>query len=642
MAGDKPKKVSSPHSLSHPARFVVVMILIVCVLIGGAVGGGVALVQSVLSLKSHVTAAQGYVKTLDLASAHDELESAASSQRFMATLVSPLRWTTSLPIVGRQSTAAFDLIDAGGRTIDAGEKLLNTAIAVAAPLQRGNARSFAELTPQQRIDTLNTIERGIVQAQGVEAELGLTRTLLHDRDNFSIAEPIRAAQRQLYDSIGQIQGGLSQDLPRLEVMMALAGIPREQTYLFLLQNNTEVRATGGFIGTYGVLKTKNGEITSFHTDNVYNLDDPAEKSLAVRPPAPIEKYFKTDKWFFRDSNWSPDFPVSAAQALQFYRQEGGLEQRFDGVIALTQDMIAPLLSVTGPITAEGTTYTEQNFAEQLQYQVEQGFYKRGTPEAQRKEVVGEISRTMMERLTALPLSDWARVGQIVDKAFVEKHALVYFTDTARQQVVKDMNWAGDVRSAASDSLMVVDSNMLAQKTDAVMDKRIAYSVRQDAKGLIGRVELTYTNNGAFTAFTTRYRDWIRVYVPQGSQLITDQGFMVKELSPEMARAQVNTELGKTVFAGYLVVEPKETKRVVLEYHLPELITQQIKQGDYLLLAQKQSGVPVQRFTADLMFSRAIIAATPSIGSTTTYPFDKVGAVHWDADLYTDRDLKVGF
>ena len=44
------------------------------------------------------------------------------------------------------------------------------------------------------------------------------------------------------------------------------------------------------------------------------------------------------------------------------------------------------------------------------------------------------------------------------------------------------------------------------------------------------------------------RDWFRIYVPKGSQLISDSGSEVKMTSYE--------DLGKTVFEGFLTVRPK--------------------------------------------------------------------------------------
>ncbi len=47
-----------------------------------------------------------------------------------------------------------------------------------------------------------------------------------------------------------------------------------------------------------------------------------------------------DLWVFRDSNWSPDFPTAARQAVALYRP--GQPVSVDGVVAL------------GPVRSAGT------------------------------------------------------------------------------------------------------------------------------------------------------------------------------------------------------------------------------------------------------------------------------------------------
>ena len=43
------------------------------------------------------------------------------------------------------------------------------------------------------------------------------------------------------------------------------------------------------------------------------------------PPEPLKKYLRVPSWYMRDSNWSPDFAVSAMNVEKFYRLEGGKE-----------------------------------------------------------------------------------------------------------------------------------------------------------------------------------------------------------------------------------------------------------------------------------------------------------------------------
>src|SRR3989339_164482 len=110
----------------------------------------------------------------------------------------------------------------------------------------------------------------------------------------------------------------------LSFVPSFLGFTRPQTYLVLFLNNTEIRPGGGFIGSYALVKVDSGKIDILKTDGSENLDWAAPTDFRVESPAPLKKFLKQELWFFRDSNWSPDFPTSAKTSLWFYRFEGGI------------------------------------------------------------------------------------------------------------------------------------------------------------------------------------------------------------------------------------------------------------------------------------------------------------------------------
>ena len=54
-----------------------------------------------------------------------------------------------------------------------------------------------------------------------------------------------------------------------------------------------------------------------------------------------------DLWFFHDSNWSPDFPTSAWQAVAFYQQR--YEMPVDAVLAVDQEAFRRIVQVLQPL-----------------------------------------------------------------------------------------------------------------------------------------------------------------------------------------------------------------------------------------------------------------------------------------------------
>src|SRR3990167_10266618 len=103
----------------------------------------------------------------------------------------------------------------------------------------------------------------------------------------------------------------------------------EKTFLILFQNNLELRPGGGFIGSFGILKVRDGSIPDFSVHDTGNFDGRIPSTTP--PPYPMRETLRIDSWKLRDSNYSPDFRENATWAEIFYQMGQG-EERFDGVV----------------------------------------------------------------------------------------------------------------------------------------------------------------------------------------------------------------------------------------------------------------------------------------------------------------------
>lgn len=379
----------------------------------------------------------------------------------------------------------------------------------------------------------------------------------------------------------------------VRVLPSVAGYPEEKQYLFLLQNPWELRPTGGFIGTYGILKVKDGEIEEFKTHDVYSLDNPAtDAGYKVEPPKPIKDYL-VDNYFFRDANWSPDFPTTAYTLLKFYDEEkkiiGETPPNFDGVIAITPRLIESLLLLLGGLEVKGEKYLAENFTELLQYKVEVDWHQQGLQVDERKNVVAEIAMSLKERLFALPFTDLQKVILLTIELLDEKEILMYFKDPLVMDIVRSNGWTGEIKSVNGDYLFVVDTNLASLKTDEVMEKTLTYKLVEKDGKLLATAAMTYKNNGTFTWKHTRLNSYSRFYVPKGSKLISSSGQMKRDRSKEIGKVDISEEFGKTVFGAFISIEPGQSKTLSLTYELPDYIYQQYLAGKYSLLIQKQPG-----------------------------------------------------
>ncbi|PKM91398.1 hypothetical protein CVU82_02260 [Candidatus Falkowbacteria bacterium HGW-Falkowbacteria-1] len=428
------------------------------------------------------------------------------------------------------------------------------------------------------------------------------------------------------------------------VIPALTGYPESSFYLIILQNNNELRPTGGFIGSYGIMEIKLGDIVRLETNDVYHLDMPASlnKSFSVAPPEPIKKYLGVDRWFLRDSNWSPDFPSSAKNIKWFYEQEmlaaGRSEELVDlsGVMAIIPRLITDLLYITGPIEVEGKQYDKDNFIEALQYEVEMAFREEGESEWNRKNIIGDIVKEIKVKLFNMPSDRWQELLGLFEQNIERKDFLVYLFDDYKRGVSSGFNWSGEIKDSDSDFLMVVDANLAAFKTDRVMEKKISYYLEEKGQVLNAKVSINYKNNGWFDWQTTRYRTYTRVYAPLSSKLLKSSGMSSDN---SFVLTEDNISNPKTSFAGFVSIEPGQERVLSFEYELPKNVVQLLKDEKYYLLRlQKQPGNNISEFKAIFKFEKEI----KSIEAQGLVEIKNGNEVHWTNNLDKDYDIKIFF
>ncbi|EKD79568.1 MAG: hypothetical protein ACD_41C00034G0002 [uncultured bacterium] len=556
---------------------------------------GLAAKNDFVAVQADLTAKDFVQAKVDLQSGTDHIAAARRASRGLW----PIKW---LPWVHKQFVVVDQLLLAGQYVGTAGQPLLDIVKQVN-DVVGDQAVTVNKIGKAEREALLKTIYESPETVLQAQADLHEAVLALKELPTAGVIAPLRVVVDLVQTNLPTLEAGVDKGLPFLTVAPSIAGYPETKTYLFLLQNNTELRPTGGFIGTYGILKLKQGSIEEFKTDNIYNIDGPVKDSWTEIPPAPLQRYLSASKWFLRDVNWDPNFPATAERAIDFYLRELQSDQRIDGVIAVTPELIHDLLEVTGPIEIDGDEYNADNLTETLQYEVEIAFYNEGKNDSTRKEVIGKLAGELLDRVMNLPQSSWDKLAAVLITNLEEKHILVYSTETAVQQLVGKIGWDGSIAQTTGDFLMVVDANLAAKKTDRVMTKNMEYTVRREGADTIATLTLRYRNDGVFDDFTTRYRSYLRVYVPTGSELLDSSGFLTTDRylggEPTTATTSQAADVDKTVWEGFISVEPKSEETITLQYRLPQTVTDQIAAGTYELFWEKQAGT--DNVTATILF-----------------------------------------
>jgi len=547
-----------------------------------------------------------------------------------------ITWLKFLPWLGPQIIAAETVFDSSSDLFALVDDITNlgeeiTRLIGETEIAAGAAGEFMplrydDMSPEVKRIVLQRLNGAAPDLALIAEKAGLIKNSLDDLEN--VPEPMGTVVRKIEATLSEVYDSLFLAATAARIIPAFAGLGEEKNFLLLLENNTELRPAGGFIGTYGILKIEDGEIRELELKDSYFLDEAAKPYYSLEPPAPLKKYLATDKWYFRDSNWSPDFSVSARNAISMFTSEVlsiPAEQRnaiqeplsFDGVIAVTPDFVADLLKITGPIVVGNQTFFAENIVDTLEYQVEVAFQSNGVPYSQRKEIITSLLNEIKAKIFDLPFSEWGPIASAVKNNLSAKQMVLFSNSSIESEdIIRKVGWGGVVEKTTSDFLMVVDANMAALKTDPEVLRDISYSIKPSGDGrFIGKVTIEYDHQGGFDWKTTRYRTYTRVYVPLGSELISGSGMLeddkLKNPSGSVGTVDVGQELGLTAFGAFISIEPGESGRLTFEYYLPDSLTAVIESGNYSLGVIKQLGAAEHGLTTTLDFDKKVMSASPA-------------------------------
>ncbi|MBI4709095.1 MAG: DUF4012 domain-containing protein [Candidatus Portnoybacteria bacterium] len=429
----------------------------------------------------------------------------------------------------------------------------------------------------------------------------------------SLPQNIQEQSAALKEKLPQVVQAAGSAIGWADNFAEILGAQKTKKYLLVFQNNAEMRATGGFIGTYGVLDIDQAKVKNLFIDGIFNLDGQLIENVV--PPQPIQKI--STAWSAHDANWFADFPTSAQKIMWFYEKAGG--ETADGIIAFTPTVIERLLLIAGPIDMPeyGISLNAENFAEITQYKVEVDYDKELN---QPKKILADFAPKLIDKVVEKSEAGNLELIKLVLGSLKEKQILAYLTEPSLQDFISQQGWGGEVLSASQDYFSVVNSNINGFKTDKMIEQNIKHTISIEKDGsIIDTLQISRHHTGGssqYEWYNNVNADYLRVYLPKGAELISAQGQTLEEYKPPIdyeksgfkkdadvlaqesnlktdlaSGTQIFEESGKTVFGNWVYTSPGETTILTYQYKLPFKLDTSKKEASLSLLAQKQSGMP---------------------------------------------------
>ena len=443
---------------------------------------------------------------------------------------------------------------------------------------------------------------------------------------------------QMRTKLPAVVSGLEEFMEFSDMALTVLGDEQKKRYLIVFQNNTEMRPTGGFMGSFAEVDIKDGEVVDMNIPGGGTYD--LQGQLRDRVVAPEPMRLLRARWEFQDANWFPDFPSSARQMLDFHEAAGG--PTVDGVIAVNATYVANLLKLTGPIEMPeyGRTITADNFIQETQKIVEIEYDKE---ENKPKAFIGDLAPKLIERVKEKTGEDFLSVVEYLNHGLTQRDVQIFFTENELQSKITELGWGGSLKYTEGDYLMVVDANLGGGKTDGLIGQRVDVNVNIAPDGSIEntvKVKRTHYGNKNDTFGGVNNVNYLRLYVPKGSELISSSGFtrpdkslfeqpgnqwridediayqnQTKTTDPINKTVSYNTN-GKTVFGNWVQTKPGTSSTAKFTYKLPFTIgvlddrskdvVEQIKTAvgvpatdRYTLTIQQQSGILDRTYNVDI-------------------------------------------
>ncbi len=465
-------------------------------------------------------------------------------------------------------------------------------------------------------------------------------------DNIRVSvlpEQYRSDFLALKEKTRAMEAGLRELSVIAEKSLVFLGAERfDKKYLIVFQNSNEIRGSGGFVGSFAKASFKQGELRYIEVPGggSYDMDGGLTEMIAAPPALQL----LSQRWYFRDANWWPDWPTSAKNLMSFYENSGG--STVDGCVAITPEVLGRILEVTGPLDL-GEKYgiiDKENFWITIREDIEQEKQSEKPKkiiESLSEEIIDELSHDLsLERIIAL--------FDAIKKSLDAKDIQLYFSNESLQEEVLKRGWGGEMKDTERDYLLVANTNIAGQKSDKNIKQIIDHraDIKEDGS-IVNTLKITRIHTGdrsEETYYRARNVNWMRVYVPEGSELLEAKGFeqpgerfftaydenintnqhpvieeKLENLSYHRPSAtRIYPENNKTVFANWSLLDPGEEVVIELKYRLPfkinteskipsnwlEKLKQTVrsspeKYAPYSLLVQRQAGSGGTQFNSVL-------------------------------------------
>jgi hypothetical protein len=352
----------------------------------------------------------------------------------------------------------------------------------------------------------------------------------------------------------------------------------EHRYIAVLQNSDELRATGGFMGSYASLELRDGVIYELAVQDIYQPD--GQFTGFVEPPPGAKEFLSGGKGLrLPDSNWNPDFPLSAQDIMQFFAL--GKETQVEGVIAINLQVAEQLIAFVGPIYLPdyGQSVTAENLSSLARADRSQFF-----PGSQQKRqflqaLLVQLKLKLAEEIPGRP----DEFIELLRTEATRKHIQLYAKSPHLQKLSEQLSLTGQILTYASPRYFFpVESNVGINKANRKVSRQVSLMLTPQ----LSNFTIDFQNENPPLLPANERGDYInyqRIFVPSSyrvHQLVVN-GVSLGNWDEKLVKTAANESLKQVGFLVSVPAQSSASAQIIFAH--PDILT-------YNIVLQHQSGL----------------------------------------------------
>lgn len=342
----------------------------------------------------------------------------------------------------------------------------------------------------------------------------------------------------------------------------ILGNTERKRFLILLQNEGEIRSTGGWISSYAIVGIEGGQIRELFVDDIYNADGTLEiQNKRFTPPQSLANSLEITDYSFSLVNWYPDLYEVLLESESFVSALGKGDD-LDGLLTIDISFIQKLLEEWSGIEVPGES--ELITSENLYPKIFE-MHKEFTPGSTSKSTfLANLANEIVTKTLSSDFEEYSDITSIFEESLDEKHLQAVFKNNEATKFFDDKNWDGQLDNKYVSAPIAIDWNWGGNKANLYLKKDYNLDITLDEKDITYTYEINVVNESSKDIYPEgRYKNYLRVYIPSGSKVLGIEGMENNEYD-------IYNESGFKVIGGWFNTEIQDTNTFVLKYKVTKL------------------------------------------------------------------------